>query len=166
MIRHAKISEIPDILVMTKACASYMISKGIYQWNEHYPSAGAFEKDIEREELYVLEMDENIIATIVISTLMDDEYVPVRWLTSNSNNYYIHRLGVHPNHQRKGYAQKLMDFAESKAKENGITSIRLDTFSQNSRNQKFYEKRGYTRLEDIAYTKQSEHPLHCYELVF
>lgn len=165
MIRRAKISEIPDILVMTKACAAYMISNGIYQWNEHYPSADAFEKDIERDELYVLEIEKKIIATIVISTLIDNEYVPVRWLTSNSNNYYIHRLSVHPNYQGKGYAQKLMDFAETQAKANGIVSVRLDTFSQNPRNQKFYETRGYKRLEDIAYPKQSKHPFHCYELV-
>ncbi len=165
MIRHAKISEIPDILLMTKACASYMISNGIRQWNEHYPSADAFKKDIERDELYVLEIEKNIIATIVISTLMDAEYVPVQWLTPNSNNYYIHRLGVHPNYQRNGYAQKLMDFAETKAKTNGIVSIRLDTFSQNPRNKKFYEMRGYQRLEDIFYPAQSEYPFHCYELV-
>ncbi|MGB5273018.1 MAG: GNAT family N-acetyltransferase, partial [Flavobacteriaceae bacterium] len=43
MIRRAKISEIPDILKLTKACAVAMIEKGIYQWNEHYPSRSAFE---------------------------------------------------------------------------------------------------------------------------
>ncbi|MFS4492620.1 GNAT family N-acetyltransferase [Maribacter sp. 2308TA10-17] len=165
MIRRAKISEIPDILTICKACASYMISKGIYQWNEHYPSADAFGKDIQRDELYVLELDEKIIGTIVISTLMDDEYVSVKWLTPNSNNVYIHRLSIAPDLQRKGYAQKLMDFAENYAKENGFVSVRLDTFSQNKRNQRFYEARGYQRLGDIFLPKQSEHPFHCFELV-
>ena len=165
MIRRAKISEIPDILVITKACAVFMIDNQIYQWNEHYPSATVFENDIERDELYVLEIAKKVVGTIVITTLVDEEYLPIKWLTPNSNNVYIHRLSVHPEHQGKGYAQKLMDFAENNAKEKGYLSIRLDTFSQNKRNQKFYEKRGYQRLGDIFLPKQSEHPFHCYELV-
>ena len=165
MIRHAKISEIPDIITICKACAAHMISNEIYQWNEHYPSTAAFEKDIAREELYVLEVDEKVIGTIVISTLIDDEYVPVKWLTPNLNCVYIHRLSVDPSEQGKGYAQQLMDFAENHTKKNSYVSVRLDTFSQNKRNQKFYEARGYHRLEDIFYPKQSEHPFYCYELV-
>lgn len=165
MIRRAKISEIPDILMITKACAHYMMEKGIFQWNEEYPSAEAFEKDIERNELFVLEEATKIIGTVVISTLMDNEYVPVKWLTPNSNNVYIHRLAVDPKFQGMGYAQKLMDFAENHARKNEFISVRLDTFSQNKSNQKFYETRGYQRLEDISYPKQSEHPFHCYELV-
>lgn len=165
MIRRAKIGEIPEILTITKACATYMIKKGIFQWNEHYPSQNAFEKDIERGELFVLLLDGSIIGTIVISTLMDEEYVPITWLSSNGNNLYIHRLSVHPKYQGKGYAQQLMDFAEKYAKTNNFTSVRLDTFSQNKRNQKFYETRGYQKLGDIYFPKQSEHPFHCYELL-
>ena len=165
MIRRAKLSEISDILVITKACALYMQEKGIFPWNENYPSEKAFLTDLEREELYVLVLDDKIVGTIVISTLMDSEYVPVKWLTPNTNNVYIHRLSISPNFQGKGYAQQLMDFAENHAKENNYSSVRLDTFSQNARNQKFYETRGYQRLEDIFYPKQSIHPFHCYELV-
>ena len=165
MIRRAKISEIPDIITICRACAAHMISKGILQWNEHYPSVSVFEKDIERGELYILSNEEKIIGTIVLSIVIDDEYLPVKWLMQNSNNLYIHRLSVHPDQQGEGYAQKLMDFAENHAKKNNFSSIRLDTFSQNKRNQKFYEARGYKRLEDIFYPKQSEHAFHCYELV-
>ena len=166
MIRKAKLSEIPEILTVTNACATHMISKGILQWNEHYPSKEAFEKDILRNELFLFEKDDKIIAGIVISTLIDKEYIPVKWLTKTGNNIYIHRLFVHPDFQGKGYAQNLMDFAEERAKENNYISVRLDTFSQNKRNQNFYEKRGYKKLGDIFFPKQSEHPFHCYELVF
>lgn len=166
MIRRAKISEISEILRLTKACATYMVKNGIYQWNEHYPSKLAFEKDIERTELFVLENNQAIIGTLVITPIMDEEYNPVQWLTPNAKNAYIHRLSIHPKQQGKGLAQKLMDFAENYAKEHGFISVRLDTFSQNKRNQKFYELRGYQKLGDIFFPKQSEHPFHCYEMVF
>ena len=143
-----------------------MIEQNIFQWNEQYPTLEAFENDSKRNELYVLTFSEEIIGSLVISTLKDEEYNDVSWLTEDANNYYIHRLAIHPEHQRKGYAKKLMDFAEATAKENNATSVRLDTFSQNHRNQKFYEARGYQKLESIYFPKQSEHPFYCYELVF
>jgi ribosomal protein S18 acetylase RimI-like enzyme len=74
-------------------------------------------------------------------------------------------LAVSPAFQKKGYARKLMDFAESFAKQNAAVSVRLDTFSQNKRNQRFYENRGYQRLGNIYFPKQSQHPFYCYELV-
>jgi ribosomal protein S18 acetylase RimI-like enzyme len=166
MIRLAKVADIDILMTITKACAKYMISKEIYQWNEHYPSKSAFVNDVERNELYVLETNDKVIGCIVISTYMDEEYIPINWLTTNTKNVYIHRVAIHPDHQGKGFAQQLMDFAENYAIENNYTSIRLDTFSQNKRNQKFYELRGYKRLGDIYFPKQSEHPFHCYELVF
>ena len=165
MIRKGLSTDIDRILEITKACAKHMINKGIYQWNEHYPNKLAFEIDVNRNELYVLEIEKIIVGCIVISTFRDEEYIPVKWLTPNKNNIYIHRLAIHPKHQGNRNAQKLMDFAEQFAIENNYTSIRLDTFSQNKRNQLFYELRGYKKLEDIYFPKQSEFPFHCYELV-
>ena len=49
--------------------------------------------------------------------------------------------------------------------ENNFVSIRLDTFSQNKRNQQFYEQRNYVKLENIYFPNQSEFPFHCYEKV-
>lgn len=166
MIRKATRTDIDTILDITKACANQMISQGILQWNEHYPKREAFKNDIDRHELYVLEIKNEIAGCIVISTIMDDEYKSIKWLTSNANNIYIHRLAVHPKHQGQGFAQKLMDYAENHANKNKYASVRLDTFSQNHRNQKFYERRRYQKLDDIYFHKQSEHPFHCYELVF
>ncbi|RFN59244.1 GNAT family N-acetyltransferase [Marixanthomonas ophiurae] len=166
MIRKATLSDIDKIITITRACATKMIAEKIYQWNEKYPTYEAFENDIKRNELYVLTFSEEIIGSVVVSTLKDKEYNDITWLTVDGNNYYIHRLAIHPEHQHKGYAKKLMDFAETTAKEKDATSIRLDTFSQNPRNQKFYEARGYQKLESIYFPKQSKHPFYCYELVF
>jgi ribosomal protein S18 acetylase RimI-like enzyme len=165
MIRKATNKDIDSILNLTKACAKFMIDKGIYQWNEHYPSKQAFENDVFRNELYVLEIQSKIVGCIVISVFMDEEYFPIKWLTPNDNNLYIHRLAIHPKHQGKGFAQKLMDFAENFARKTQASSIRLDTFSQNKRNQIFYELRNYKQLGEIYFPKQSEFPFYCYELV-
>jgi len=166
MIRKATTRDIDAILDITKACAKHMISQNILQWNAHYPNRDAFNKDLDRQELYVLDIENTILGCVVISTLMDDEYIPIKWLTPNSNNIYIHRLAVHPDHQGRGFAKQIMTYAEDFSKKNTYISVRLDTFSQNKKNQHLYESRGYTKLGQIFFPKQSEHPFYCYELVF
>ena len=163
MILKAGFSDLPEIKRLTEACAIGMQEKGIYQWNEHYPSLEKLQRDVELGELYVLREQDEICGIVVLTPEMDEEYVPIEWLTPNGNNLYIHRLAVHPSFWGSGYGQGLMDFAEEFARENKYDSVRLDTFSQNQRNQKFYETRGYRRLGDIYFPKQSEHPFHCYE---
>lgn len=165
MIRLAKKEEIPQILAVTKACARHMISQKIFQWDENYPSLEAFENDLKHNDLYVLLSDEEIIGCLVITSVIDKEYILIKWLTPNNNNLYIHRLAVHPNFQGEGYAQRLMDFAEDFAIKNNYSSIRLDTFSKNKKNQKFYELRGYKRLGNVYFLNQSKSPFYCYELV-
>lgn len=165
MIRPAKLIEIPEILDLTKACARYLCRQGIFQWNEEYPSREAFLVDVERGDLWILEEEKGLIGIIVVSELMDEVYRKVNWLSPNAKNRYIHRLAVHPNFQGRGYATKLMDFAEDKSRKEGARSIRLDTFSKNVRNQRFYENRGYRRLETISFPRQSPYPFYCYELL-
>ena len=165
MINLAVSSDLEEIKNLTESCAFAMEEKGIFQWNEHYPSRDRLLQDIMLKELYVLRESGQILGIVALSPKMDEEYVPVKWLTKNKNNLYVHRLGVHPLVWGEGYGQKLMDFAEEFAKDKGYVSVRLDTFSQNKRNHKFYETRGYERLEDIYFPMQSEHPFHCYEKV-
>jgi ribosomal protein S18 acetylase RimI-like enzyme len=166
MIRKATYKDIDSILEITKTCALFMMEKDIFQWNESYPNRAAFKNDILRDELYVLEHQSEIIGCIVVSTFMDKEYDTIKWLTTNTRNLYIHRLAIHPKQQGNGYAQKLMDFAENFAIINNFQSVRLDTFSENTRNQKFYELRNYKRLGEIYFPNQSRSPFYCYELVF
>ena len=164
-IKKASIKDLEQMYLITISCAKEMVLNGIFQWNEKYPSKEILQKDIELEQIWKIEENEIIIGIIVLTAIEDIEYKNVKWLTINENNLYIHRLAVHPNFQGKGYAQKLMDFAEDFAKENKYNSIRLDTFSQNKRNLQFYEQRNYTKLEAIYFPKQSEYPFYCYEKV-
>ncbi|MCB0456691.1 MAG: GNAT family N-acetyltransferase [Flavobacteriaceae bacterium] len=165
MIRKALSSEIPLIVELTKACTQKMTSEGIFQWNEHYPNKEVFQKDLERDELYVLISENELQGCITISTLKDEEYESIPWLTPDYCTIYIHRLAIHPKFQHQGLASQLMDFAENIAREKKANSVRLDTFSKNKRNQKFYEARGYAKLGNISFPKQSEFPFYCYELV-
>jgi ribosomal protein S18 acetylase RimI-like enzyme len=179
-IRLGTLADVTSLLEVTMACASHMTASGIHQWNDEYPNKEAFSKDVREGTLYVLELvtgelavAPRLIGCIVISPDKDDVYDAIEWLPGIPpkdkqrpfSHYYIHRLAVHPAFQKRGYATLLMSFAETKGKTHAIASIRLDTFSQNPRNIKFYEARGYVRLGNVYFPNKNNAPFHCYELL-
>ena len=162
-IELAEINDINDIMKMIHDCANDLISKNIFQWNEKYPSRDIFLSDIEKKNLFIYKNNSGIIGCIALSHEKDIEYTDVKWLTKDDKNLYLHRLAVDPKFQKKGIGKLLMDFAEDYARNNKFISVRLDTFSKNERNNRFYKSRKYTKLDDVYFPNQSEFPFHCYE---
>ena len=165
MIRRGVHEDLIDILKITKKCAVEMDAMGIYQWNEKYPNRNAFLDDIKNNELFVFTKGAFLVGCIALCSKMDNVYKNVTWLTEDGKNLYIHRLAVDPQFQKKGIGKKLMDYAEDFAKKNDFVSVRLDTFSKNKNNMRFYEHRGYKKLEEVFFPKQSKFPFYCYELI-
>ena len=164
-IELAEINDLNDIMKMIHNCANDLISKNIFQWNEKYPSRDIFLSDIEKKNLFILKNNSGIIGCIALSHEKDIEYTDVKWLTKDDKNLYLHRLAVDPKFQKKGIGKLLMDFAEDYARDNKFISVRLDTFSKNERNNRFYKSRKYTKLDDVYFPNQSEFPFHCYEKI-
>lgn len=165
MIRKAEVKDIPQIKKITEACAQHMIANGIYQWNKNYPSLDILTKDVKAKTVYVYLDQKEIIATVMFSMEMDDFYTKVDWLTPDAKQLYVHRLAVHPASQGQGIARALMDFGEALAREKKCLSVRLDTFSQNPRNNRFYQARKYQQVWQVFFPQKSEYPFYCYEKV-
>ena len=165
MIRKANLLDLDVVKNIAERCAKKMIDDNIFQWNENYPSKDIFKKDVLNKSLYVIEIENLVRGCIVLSEKKDLVYNDISWLTKDFKNLYIHRLAVHPDYQKIGLAKSMMEYAENFAKKNNYVSIRLDTFSKNLRNIKFYEIRGYVKLENIFLPNQSEYPFHCYEKI-
>ena len=164
-IELAKTTDLDGVMRIIKACAADLISKKIFQWSEKYPSSEVFKNDIEKNVLFVTKHKLKIIGCLALCSNKDIEYKNIKWLTEDNKNLYIHRLAVDPNFQKKGIGKSLMDFAEDYAKKNDFKSIRLDTFSKNKRNNKFYKSREYIKLGDVFFPMQSEYPFHCFEKI-
>lgn len=165
MIRKALVQDIPLIKKITEACAQHMIDQGIYQWNKNYPSLEVLTKDVTANNVYVYLQGQEIVGTVMFSMEMDDFYHEIDWLTLNAKQLYVHRLAVHPTYQRQGIARALMDFGEALAKQKECLSVRLDTFSQNPRNNRFYQARKYQQVGQVFFEHKSKAPFYCYEKV-
>jgi len=122
MIRAAKISEITDILTITKACAKKWQMLVFTNGTNNTPHK-LYLKRLERNELFVLEKSSKIIGVIVISAVMDKEYDAVKWLSSKGKCCFIFiDLPYHPIFSPKDIAQQLRNFAENYAREKQFAS--------------------------------------------
>lgn len=167
MIDYGQLHELDQILDLTKACGRHLNSLGIDQWDENYPDRKSLEADILKNQLFCHHNDAGIVnGIVVLNEDQDEEYKLIDWLTDElSRSLVVHRLAVHPSVQGQGIAKKLMDFAENYAVEHSYDSIRLDTFSKNERNQRFYLNRGYKNLGPVYLKYKKEHPYYCFELL-
>ena len=63
----------------------------------------------------------------------------------------IHRLIVHPNHFRKGIAQLLLNFIETKFE---VETIKVATGSKNIPAVSFYKKNGFQNIKEVIVNEQ------------
>lgn len=59
----------------------------------------------------------------------------------------IKRMRVHPEFQRRGFGQQILDSLEARAREVGYSILRLDTTAQQTPAQALYRKNGYREVE-------------------
>jgi GNAT superfamily N-acetyltransferase len=166
MISLGQPHEIDNIVALTRACGQHMRDNGIDQWDADYPNRAVIAQDIDTETLFTYRTGNEILGIVVLNETQDVEYAQIPWSTSETDrNIVVHRLAVRPDQQRMGIGRKLMDFAEQWARDNQYDAIRLDTFSQNPRNQRFYLNRGYTDLGAVFLPYMRDFPYFCYELL-
>jgi ribosomal protein S18 acetylase RimI-like enzyme len=63
----------------------------------------------------------------------------------------IKRMRVHPDFQRKGFGQKMLDNLEEKAHQFGYIELCLDTTTKQIPAQRLYEKNGYHQTGRTSY---------------
>lgn len=158
MIKKATYHLVPAIRAVFRACIMQMKSQGIVQWDDNYPAQEDIDKDIEQGALYCICEGENVWGVTTINEIQDAQYQDITWNCEEGKILVVHRLAVHPVHQGRGLAQRLMVFAEAYGRKYGYAAIRLDAYEGNARSQDFYRKMGYTQRGYIQFDYQ---PMRC-----
>jgi ribosomal protein S18 acetylase RimI-like enzyme len=139
-------------------------ARGSDQWNASYPTREVFARDQQSGSLYVLRESGIILGAIVLNETQSPEYTDITWQQNETAPLVVHRLCVDPTRQRKGAANRLMDFAEDHARQNGYTSIRLDTHAGNPAAITLYERRG-CQIRGYLTFRHRNLPVVCFELL-
>ena len=158
VFRHATPDDAPAILALLQACRDDLRSRNIGQWVDEYPNLPAILKAIDATFLATLPDSPDFIATACLEILSRNEYPTARLLTpADAKALYIHRLGVHPSHHRQGLGRRLMAFAEAHARRFACTTIRLDTYSENTPALTLYLSLGYTPIGTTHFPFRTKH---------
>lgn len=76
----------------------------------------------------------------------------VAWTISEQfegHHVVIHSIGVDPAIRRKGVAQALLDFAETAAAKDGLTTIRANVWAHNEGSRAFFAKNGFYPITEM-----------------
>ncbi len=150
------------VMGLINAVIKDMAAQQLDQWDEYYPTSSILEQDIKDHTLYLCTRQNELCGLLVLNEHQDEEYQTIPWRYNAGQVLVVHRLCVHPNRRGKGYASRLMDFAEQYARDNKYTAIRLDANTANSAAINLYEKRNYEKIGQVFFRDRA-FPFNCYE---
>ena len=161
-IRQATQDDIPGLMELLQRVVPLMRASGNLQWDETYPNADVFGRDIELGQLWVAEVEGSVAAVAAVTTDQEPEYAQVGWNVSEAA-VVVHRLAVNPQFRGSGLAGALMSKAEEVAVERGISVLRVDTNTQNEATQRLFPKLGYALAGEISLGFRPGLRFLCYE---
>ena len=164
IIRKANKTDLDNIMKMYKSCVTGMLKNGIDQWDDSYPNTEIISEDLNVGTYYVVEMDGTIIGGVNIDKNQDDTYLALDWEDKSDSFLVVHRLGVKEEFWNKKIGKYLMLFTEKLVIEKGLKSIRLDTYSGNTKAMEFYRRLGYSELGTID-LKPEKDKYYCFEKI-
>jgi ribosomal protein S18 acetylase RimI-like enzyme len=162
IIRRATLNDISGIMQLIAEVVPVMNAGGNFQWDNSYPNAAVFEKDIESDQLWVADTDGDIAGVSAITTDQEPEYAQVGW-DLDETAIVTHRLAVSTRYRGQGIAAKLMQQAEEEALDRGIKILRVDTNTNNQATQQLFPKLGYKYAGEISLGFRPNLRFYCYE---
>ena len=101
---------------------------------------------IDTERVFVVEYEGNLIGFCCCQLIKSVCY--------DSYSFELTEIYVDENCQKKGIGKGLIDYVERYCNENNIKKIELLTGNRNLNAQRFYEKLGYVKTNEIHYKKR------------
>ena len=137
-------------------------------WVRHlYPTRATAQDSIEAEDMFVLEIDGQVVAAARINQLQGEEYTHAAWSqqVDASHVMVLHTLAVHPDAAGRGYGTRFVAFYEEYAAKHNCSWLRLDTNERNAPAYALYKKLGYNEVSTVpcVFNGISEVNLICME---
>lgn len=142
---HAERTQLPDILILLRNAAEWMISRQIEQWKPEMFTEEAINDYFENREIYIAYLNETPAGLYTIQ--FDD---PTYWKDKNDPDYgYLHRLTVHSSLRGLNLGPWLLESAERVVQQRGKKGLRLDCVAHNRKLNHFYQMQGF-RLMGVS----------------
>ena len=152
-ITRATPNDLDTLVALRDQAAAWLASKGINQWQEPWPT----------EDLMVEGMLRSIEAgeTFIV---WDDDHTPAATITINhwakpelwteqeraEPALYAHKVTVDRAYGGQGLGAELLDWAGTRAADEGADWLRVDVWTTNERLQHYYLKQGFTYIRTVV----------------
>lgn len=160
----AEIRDAAEIGQLFRAATVAMQARGIDQWNATYPLEKEALADIKKSCLYKYMVGTSIAGVVSLNAEQEAVYSTIEW-TDAGKALIVHRIAVHPDFQHRGIAKTLMAYAETLAKAENYTSIRLDTYCKNDYSLRLYAQLGYEQKAGRIHFEGRKFHFYCFEKV-
>jgi len=113
-----------------------------------YPTRNTAVTALEKDDLFVMEEDGDIVAAMRLNKEQVPEYKNCQWEypAADDQVMVMHTLVVEPSVKKHGFGGKMVDFYENYARENNCPYLRMDTNALNSRARAIYKNYGYKEI--------------------
>ena len=170
-IRKATKQDLPAVVQLYETLLEHLEAGTNYPgWRKDiYPTQQDAEAALNKGQLYVAQSGEVLAGTIVLNHLQEEAYQTMLWGCNAAPEkvMVLHTFAVHPGFAGKGVGTALMQFAEAKAKADGLQTIRLDVYEGNVPAIRLYEKQNFCRVgtADMGYGMYGLHEYRLYEKI-
>lgn len=145
--------DLDAICDMVASVIHTMEAQGIYQWDAMYPTREDFLADLQQQTLYMATEQDVLVAIYVINRECDPEYQAGKWQYCGEKAGILHRLCVSPKAQHHGVGKAVLAHIEQQLRDMGVTSVRLDVFSENPYAIRLYKHNGYVQRGHVDWRK-------------
>lgn len=161
-VRKATLDDISAVMAVVRRVVPLMRASGNHQWDDSYPNAEVFARDVELAQLWVAEISGEIGGVAAITMDQEPAYANVGWDITEPA-IVVHRIAVDPAFRGRGIAEAFLLQAETVAGSLGIPLLRIDTNTQNQATQKLFPKLGYVLAGETEFAFRPGLRFLCYE---
>jgi GNAT superfamily N-acetyltransferase len=142
-VRRCQARDVAEVAALLDEATVWVGERGYAQWPLPYPR-DEIEAAITRGEVYVAELDGEIVATVTL--LWDD---PTYWGERPADAAYVHKLAVRRACAGQRIGSAIVEWADRTAAAAGRDFLRLDCLGDNPAIRAYYERLGFEHRGDL-----------------
>ena len=159
-IRQAQANDIPVIESILLDTVNWLNEMGQPLWSIDDVTWETLSESYQISDFYIAFLNEKPSGCVIIV-----DYDPLFWPNIKSGeSLFIHRLAVTKTARKSGVADELMNFFKKQGALRGVEKIRLDTHAYRPKVRAFYERHGFTFVEERVLRKNFYTAFYCYTI--
>ncbi len=152
-------ADLDDIMLTIRQAKNYLKKHRVDQWQGEYPNETTILEDIDRGECYVMTYCDRVAGFFMLTDRPEPTYDTLtdgKWRTDRPY-CTLHRNAVLAEYRGSGMAQKLMEAAETLARQKGAEALRADTHRHNEPMKALLRQSGFTYRGNITIQAEPGH---------